>query len=401
MDLATGATVAGFREEVRDFIAQSVPQDWQGLGALAADEVEPFIEAWRGRLAQAGLLAPTWPREHGGRGLGVQERIVLLAELTRRGLPDGGLNDVFGVGMLGNTLLEHGTIEQRRELLPRILDGRDRWCQGFSEPDAGSDLAAVATTARLEGDQWVINGQKIWTSAAQTANRIFVLCRTGSSDSRHRGLTLILCDMEQPGVQVRPITMLSGAQEFNEVFLTDARAPRDATVGEVDSGWGVAMTLLGFERGENLPGLALRYRAELDRLIDLVRSGPAAHDPEIRTRLARLHSRVEALRFLGDRVASRLVADVPTGAPAMIAKLFLSEVHAELLNLGVDALGDSALEVSGRQPHAAFHVDDSGTPGTSAPWLTGYLHSQGELIAAGTSEIQRNIIGERVLGLPR
>lgn len=401
MDLATGAAAEGFRVEVRDFIELNTPQDWQGLGALAADEVEPFIESWRERLAGAGLLAPTWPQAHGGRGLGVQERIVLLEELTRRGLPDGGLNDVFGVGMLGNTLLEHGTPEQRHEMLPRILDGRDRWCQGFSEPGAGSDLAAVATTARLEGDDWVVNGQKIWTSAAQTANRIFVLCRTGSPDSRHRGLTMVLCDMEQPGVEVRPITMLSGAQEFNEVFFTDARAPRDAIVGNVDDGWAVAMTLLGFERGENLPGLALRYRAELDRLIDLIRSGPAASDPEIRTRLARLHSRVEALRFLGDRVASRLVANVSTGTPAMIAKLFLSEVHAELVTLGVDALGDPALRVTGRPPHAAFHVDDPGPAGTSSPWLTGYLHSQGELIAAGTSEIQRNIIGERVLGLPR
>lgn len=402
MNLEPSARAEEFRTTVREFIEASVPPGWAGLGALSTEEAEQFVESWRTTLAEAGLLAVTWPPQYGGRGLGLEERMVLLAELSRAGLPDGGLNDPFSIGMLGNTVLEHGTDEQRATLLPRLMRGEDRWCQGFSEPGAGSDLAGITTAARLEGGEWRINGQKVWTTSAHTADHIFVLCRTAPAEpKRHAGLTMLLCDMRQPGVEVRPITMLSGASEFNEVFFTDARVPADDVLGEVGGGWAVAMTLLGFERGENLPGLALRHQAELERLVEHLRRTGRIDDPEIRVRLARLHAAVQATCFLGDRVVTRLLRGEDPGAAAAVAKLHLSETHTALVELAVDAFDDPALAETGRPPHAAFHIDDPGDPLGATTWLHEFLHSQGELIAAGTSEVQRNIIAERVLGLPK
>lgn len=402
MDLEPSVEAERFRATVREFIDTTVPAGWSGLGALDTDEAERFIESWRGSLAAAGLLAVTWPIEYGGLGLGLEERMVLLEELSRAGLPEGGMNDPFSIGMLGNTLLEHGTDEQRATLLPRIMRGEDRWCQGFSEPGAGSDLAGITTGARLEDGVWRLNGQKVWTTSAQTADHIFVLCRTApASPKRHSGLTMLLCDMRQPGVEVRPITMLSGASEFNEVFFTDARVPAADVLGPVGGGWAVAMTLLGFERGENLPALALRHQAELERLVAHLRRTGAIDEPEIRVRLADLHARVRATRFLGDRVVTRLLNGRDPGAAAAVAKLHLSETHTALVELAVDAFDDPALAETGRPPHAAFHIDDPGDPLGATTWLHEFLHAQGELIAAGTSEVQRNIIAERVLGLPK
>lgn len=401
MDLEPEAAAEDFRNEIRTFIDSTLPAGWAGLGEMDRESLDAFLPWWRERLSDAGLLAITWPTRYGGRGLGVAERVVLLQELMRHGLPDGGLNDPFGIDMLGSTLLVHGTEEQRSALLPRVLSGEDLWSQGFSEPGAGSDLAGVSTTARLVDGAWRVNGQKVWSSSAHTANRMFVLCRTGEAGERHRGLSLLLCDLDQPGVEVRPIRMLSGEAEFNEVFFTDALVREGDVVGVVGEGWRVAMTLLGFERGENLPGLALRHEADLERLIELLRTRGRLHDPEVRERLARLHAKVMATKYLGDRVATRLTRGEDGGAAAAIAKLHLSETHVELAALAVDSLGDPALEVVGRATHAAFHVADSGPAGSSHAWIAEFLHTQGELIAAGTSEIHRNIIAERVLGLPK
>ncbi len=401
MDLRYPAEADRFRDRIRAFLAEAVPDGWRGIGHLDAEAADAFLGSWRNSLAGAGLIGLSWPTEFGGAGLSLLERLVLNEELTSRGLPDGAPNDVHGVQMLGNTLLHWGSEEQKRYFLPRILSGEDIWCQGFSEPSAGSDLANVRTRAEVDGDKWVINGQKIWTSAAASADWIFLLARTDPGSNRHHGISFLLCPMDQPGVDVRPIRMLSGASEFNEVFFTDARTAAANVVGPVGSGWRVAMTLLGFERGESLPALAIRFRNELDRLFQLAIENGAAQRPDLRDRLAQAYSKVEVMRFLGYRIVTTLLRGDEPGSAASMAKIFWSQYHSEITELAVDVLGDRALELEGRPPHAAFQIDDPGTPNSSASWVGEFLNARGELIAAGTTEIQRNIIAEKVLGLPR
>jgi alkylation response protein AidB-like acyl-CoA dehydrogenase len=401
MDLRYGPEAARYRAKIRDLLENELPDGWSGIGTLSAQEAKAFLGRWRSFLARNGLLALSWPAKYGGSDLSMLERVVLAEELTRLGVPDGGPNDVHGVSMLGNTLLRWGTDDQRQRFLPRILSGADVWCQGFSEPDAGSDLANVQTRAVLDGDEWVINGQKLWTSAGHLANWIFLLVRTDPSAPLHKGLSFLLCPMAQAGVDIRPIRMISGASEFNEVFLTDARTARDNVVGPVGEGWRVAMTLLGFERGESLPALSIRFRREFDRLVALAKHNGTCPDPVVRQRIAGLYARVEVLRMLGYRVMTTLLAGRDPGPEASLSKLFWSTYHAEITELAVDILGVQALSLEGRPPNAAFQIDDPGTPNSSASWVGEFLNARGELIAAGTSEIQRNILAEKVLGLPR
>lgn len=224
MDITYPESAEKFRAKVRDFLASNLPKDWKGVGGLSRDEAADFTEKWRNVLYREGYLAVGWPKEYGGAGLSQLEQVVLAEEFTRAGVPSGGPNDAFGIQMLGNTLIRWGTEEQKKRFLPRILSGEDRWCQGYSEPNAGSDLANLACRAVLDGDEWVINGQKIWTSAGHLANWIFVLTRTDPEAPKHKGISFLLCPMDQPGVEVRPIKMISGESEFNEVFFTDRKS---------------------------------------------------------------------------------------------------------------------------------------------------------------------------------
>ena len=289
-----------FRKQVRHFLDEHLPADWEGLGAIAdREEADRFVERWRATLAANGLLGVSWPKEYGGAGLSRLEQVVLVEELARAGVPAMGYNDTFGIKMLGGTLLRWGTEAQKRRFLPRILSGDDRWCQGFSEPGSGSDLASLSTRAVLDGDHWVIDGQKLWTSRAREANWIFLLARTNQDARKHAGITFLLVDMRQPGVEVRPIRALSGESEFNEVFFTGATTPADHVVGEVDQGWAVASTLLGLERGEEAATNPILFRAELDRLLALARQLGRTTDPVLRQRLADAHVRCEIMRFLG------------------------------------------------------------------------------------------------------
>ena len=228
--------------------------------------------------------------------------MIIAEEFAKAGVPTGGPNDVFGIQMLGNTLLQWGTDEQKRHYLPRILSGEDTWCQGYCEPNAGSDLSNLGLRGVLDGDQWVLNGQKIWTSAGHLADHIFTLVRTDPDAPRHKGISFILVDMRQPGIEVRPIKMISGESEFNEVFYTDATAPKDEVVGGVNNGWAVAMTLLGYERGEAAATMPIRFQAELDRLLILAKERGATDDPLIRQRLARCYGKVQIMRYNGMRV---------------------------------------------------------------------------------------------------
>ncbi|HEX9970324.1 MAG TPA: acyl-CoA dehydrogenase family protein, partial [Acidimicrobiales bacterium] len=327
MDVRYSDEAEAYREKVQAFLAEHLPANWKGIGALSKEEAEAFAQEWRRTLHENGYLAVSWPKEYGGPGLSHLEQVIIAEEFAKAGVPQGTMNDVFSIGMIGNTLIQWGTEEQKRYFLPRILNGDDVWCQGYSEPNAGSDLANLGCRAELDGDEWVVNGQKIWTSAGHLANWIFVLTRTDATAAKHKGITFLLVPMDQPGIEVRPIKMISGESEFNEVFFTDARTAKENVVGEVNAGWAVAMTLLGFERGEAAAVLPIRFRTELDRLTELAKERGKADDPLVRQRLAWCYSKVEIMRYLGMRALTQWLGGGHVGPEAAITKLYWSEYH--------------------------------------------------------------------------
>src|SRR5918995_2868070 len=395
------AEAEAYRQKVQAFLAEKLPADWGGLGKLEGEPLKHFVSEWRNTLYEAGYLAPGWPVQYGGAGLSALEQVILAEEFTRAGVPTGGPNDAFGIQMLGNTLLLSGTDEQKSHYLPRILSGEDRWCQGYSEPNAGSDLANVALRAERDGDQWVLNGQKIWTSAGHLADHIFTLARTDPDAPKHKGISFLLVDMRQPGIEVRPIKMISGESEFNEVFYTDAVCPKDEVVGGINNGWAVAMSLLGFERGEAAATLSIRYQAELDRLFLLAKERGLNEDATIRQELAWAYGKVQVMRYLGMRTLTRFLAGHHPGPDGAITKLYWSEYHRRVTELAVRILGPEAMVPAGRPPSSAFQTDDAGAPNSSASWVDTFLNARAGTIYAGSSQIQRNIIGEMVLGLPK
>ncbi|MDH5295383.1 MAG: acyl-CoA dehydrogenase family protein, partial [Acidimicrobiia bacterium] len=380
---------------------ENLPDGWRGTGGLEPSELAVFVQDWRKKLSADRWLGLEWPEEYGGRGLSEIEAIAVYEEFARVGVPAGGPNDAFSIGMLGNTLLALGTKEQKRHFIPRILSGEDVWCQGYSEPDAGSDLAGIKTRAILDGEEWIINGQKIWTSAAHLANWIFVLCRTDADVAKHKGITFLLCPMDQPGVEVRPIRMISGDSEFNEVFFTDARTERGHVIGSVNDGWRVAMALLGFERGKDAATASIGFRNELDRLFELARTYGVADEPDIRDRLVKAHEKVEIMRFMGYSALTRFAQGMAPGADAAITKVWWSDYHREVTELAMDIMGSAGLVAGGRRPSSAFRSDDYNAPNSTASWQTVFLNARAGTIYAGTNEIQRNIIGEMMLGLPK
>jgi alkylation response protein AidB-like acyl-CoA dehydrogenase len=390
-----------FREKVQGFLAEHLPSNWAGAGGLDHDALARFTKEWRATLHEHRYLALGWPAEYGGGGLSELEQVVVAEEFAKAGVPSGGPNDGFGITMLGNTLLQWGTDEQKQHYLPRILSGEDKWCQGYSEPNSGSDLGSLQCRAVLDGDQWVINGQKIWTSSGHLADHIFLLARTDPEAPKNKGISFLLVGMDQPGVEVRPIKMISGDSEFNEVFFTDATCPRGEVVGGVNNGWAVAMTLLGYERGASAATTPIRFRGELDRLIELARERGLTDDPVMRQRLAHCHAKVQMMRFLGMRTLTGFLAGRGPGPESSIFKVYWSEYHRTATELAMDIMGADGLVPSGRSPSSAFQTDDAGAPNTTASWTTTFLTARAETIYAGTSQIQRNIMGERVLGLPK
>lgn len=401
MDLAYPPAADEYRTTVRSFLKANLPENWKGIGALGSNDANAFTESWRTTLATNGFLALAWPKEYGGAGLSSLETVVLAEEFAKAGVPSGGPNDGFGFGMLGNTMLKWGTEEQKRYWLPKVMSGEHRWCQGYSEPAAGSDLGNLGCRAVLDGDEWIINGQKIWTSAGQLATHIFVLARTAPDEAKHKGITFLLVDMRQPGVEVRPIKMMSGDSEFNEVFFSDARCPKGDVLGEVHGGWGVAMTLLGNERGAGAAVNAIGFRVELDRLVALAKSNGASQDPVIRQRLAMAHTKVEIMRFLGYKALTAFLNGRQPGSDASIGKLFWSQYHQEITELSLDILGANALVPSGRPPNTAFRYDAPGAPNDSASWVGAFYNARAGTIYAGTSQVQKGIVGEQILGLPK
>lgn len=392
----------GFRDEVRAFLRANLPDDWQGVGALPGKQRAEFLREWREIAARDRFLAVAWPERFGGRGLGKLDHLVVVEEFARAKVPLGVPGDTVSIKMFGNTLLKWGTEEQIERFLPRIISGEDVWCQGYSEPDAGSDLASLRTRAALEDGKWVINGQKVWTSNAVNANWMFVLVRTGSPVSRSRGITMLVLPLDQPGVEVRPIQMLTGSEDFCEVFFTDARTDAENVVGEVNGGWEVANSLLVHERGEEAAANPVLFAQELDRVIQLIRARLATVSGEARSRLGRVCSELTVMKAMGDRILADYIREGSLGAASSVSKLFWSEYHQRVSALAVEALGGEALVWDGDRPSRWFRADDPGAPNDSASWLTIHLsNAMSGTVYAGTSQVQRNIIGERILGLPR
>jgi alkylation response protein AidB-like acyl-CoA dehydrogenase len=379
--------VEEFRAEIHDWLAENLVGEFAALKGLGGPgrENEAFEErlAWNRRLAEAGLTCLGWPVEHGGRGLSVAHRVAFYEEYAIANAP-AKVNH-FGEELLGPTLIAFGTPEQQQRFLPRILDVTELWCQGYSEPGAGSDLANVSTTAVLDDDEWVINGQKVWTSLAHWAQWCFVVARTEKGSKRHAGLSYLLVPLDQPGVEVRPIVQLTGDSEFNEVFFDDARTDADLVVGAPGDGWRVAMGTLTFERGVSTLGQQIIYARELNSVVELAKRTGAADDPLIRERLTRAWAGLRAMRSY-----ALATMDVEGGGRAAgkdnVSKLLWANWHRELGEIAMEVQGSAGLVLDG---------DDFDE------WQRLYLFTRADTIYGGSNEIQRNIIAERVLGLPR
>jgi alkylation response protein AidB-like acyl-CoA dehydrogenase len=402
VDLNFPPEAEAFRAEVKAFLAQHLPAGWKGLGSLDKDDAEAWTRTWRTTLAAHGMIGITWPVEYGGQGRGKLDQVVLAEEFAKAGVPIYRVADTTSVKMLGNTLVHWGTEQQKRTHLPAIVAGDATWVQGYSEPESGSDLASIRLRAELDGDEWVLNGQKIWTSRGMDGTGIFVLARTDASAAKHRGISFMLCELPNPGVEVRPIRTLTGDDEFCEVFFTDARVPTANVVGPVNEGWKVANSLLGLERGEEAATNPIFFRAELDRIVQLARDKGLAGDPVVRDRLAWCHTKVETMRFLGYRILTQVVREGKIGPAASISKLYWSEYHQQSTDLAISLLGADALVRNGRRPNKHFRTDEPGADNSSNSWIDVLLmNARSGTVYAGTSEIQRNILAENILGLPK
>jgi len=366
-----------FRCEIRDWLASNLPPELAGAGGPGREH-EAFEQrlAWDRHLAKAGYTCVGWPAEFGGRGLTLEQQVIFHEEYARANAP--ARVAVVGEELLGPTLIAFGTPSQQRRFLPPIRAVEELWCQGYSEPGAGSDLASVSTSAVLDGNEWVITGQKVWTSLAHVADWCFVLARTVQGSHRHQGLSYLLVPMEQPGVQVRPIRQLTGTSEFNEVFFDAACTPADLVVGEAGDGWRVAMATLGFERGVAMLGHQVRFQRELTDVIGVACANGTLEDPVIRERLTRAWIGLEVIRAYTLRDG---------GPQPNVAKLLWGRWHRGLGELAMEVIGAPSL-LAGDD----YELDE---------WQRLFLFSRAETIYGGSDEIQRNVIAHRILGLPK
>lgn len=402
MDLTTPAELEDFRSRVRSFLDEHLPSDWRGIGALSETEYEAFAPGWRRTLLDNGYLAVSWPEEYGGAGLGLLQQTIVQEEFVRRGAPLLPLpSDSFGFSLIGPTILSVGTDQQRDFFLPRIVSGEHRWCQGYSEPEAGSDLFGLRTRAVLDGDHWIVNGQKVWQTAGNHANWIFALVRTDPDAPKAKGISMLLIPLDQPGVEVRPIRTMTGRAEFCEVFFTDAVTHVDNMVGAVNDGARVSLTLLGFERGASSGATYLSHRQELDRLCDLIKEQGREDDQWIRQELAWCFSKVEILKYIGLRTLTNAASGQAPGPESSITKLFTSEYHKRLARLSMHVLGPRSTYAGGLPATSDLGPEPLGASNSPASWQRVYMTSLAATIYGGSSQIQRNTLGERVLGLPR
>ncbi len=376
MDLSLSPAEREFRDAVRGWIEEHNP----GAEPDSDPELFEFRKAWQKALNERGWAGLSWPTEYGGAGATQIEQAIFFEELARAGAPS--MANVLGLAMGGPTVIAHGTDEQKQRYLPPILSAEEMWCQGFSEPESGSDLASLKTRAVRHGDEWVVTGQKVWTTYAHEAKWCMLVARTDTEAAKHRGLTYFLMDMDQDGVEVRPLVQITGEAEFNEVFLDEVLVPDDALVGDVDNGWAVANTTLAHERGTNFPFKEqVVHEVLLDRLCRDALADGRSPGVEVEDGLAQSFVELRLLRLHNLRTLSRLARGVEPGPGSSVVKLHWTEMTQHLSSLALDVVG-------------------AGAP-IEGEWPRQWLWSQAASIAGGTSEIQRTIIGERLLGLPR
>jgi alkylation response protein AidB-like acyl-CoA dehydrogenase len=406
MELSYPPEAEDFRKEIRSWLEENLPDGWFDPGVeLSAAQRRTFNEEWPKRLYEGGWICASWPEEYGGKNLSVMENVVLAEEFARAKAPLRA--DFFGDTLVGPTILQWGTEEQKKEFLPKILRGEMRWCQGFSEPNSGSDLASLKTSAVADGDEWVINGQKVWTTQAQYADYIFLLARTDPDAPKHKGISYLLVPMKQPGIEVRPITQPDGTAEFNEVFFDGARCPKDNVVGGVNNGWVVANTTLAHERGMSATTGYRRFEEEFALMVDAARERGRLADPLLRQALTTYYTKIQILRINGLRSLSAAVQgrkDPGVGALGATNKMFWSEMHRDAMEVALDVYGAEAL-LSTVGPEGTSWPGNQRHRGREAypvsSMVSAFFFSRSETIWGGSAEIQRNIVGERVLGLPR
>jgi alkylation response protein AidB-like acyl-CoA dehydrogenase len=394
MDFKLSAAEEAFRAGLRAWLEAHCPRDWAKARLTLGREAQAAaLVDWQRQLHAAGYLGLHWPVAYGGRGAGVMEQAIFHEEMARARAPE--LANAVGLDMAGPAIMAHGTEAQKRLHLPRILSAEHIFCQGFSEPNAGSDLASIETRAERRGGGYVITGRKVWTSFAHYAGWCTVLARTDPAAPRHKGLTYFIVDMRSPGFSVRPLRQMSGDSEFNELILDGVEVPADGVLGREHGGWEVAITTLMFERGPRTLTRQVILRQGLAELLELARTSvgqgrPAAADPVMRQRLAQLCIDAETLRCANLRILTRLVRGEPAGPEGSAAKLFFSETWQKVAELGLELQGAYAVLGTGSD----WALDDG-------RWQYRALRSRGNTIQGGTSEIMRNVLAERVLGLPK
>jgi alkylation response protein AidB-like acyl-CoA dehydrogenase len=385
MDIRFTPEQERYREDFRNWLGKNLPRDVAGAWTITDEDADArFQIEWERKLYAAGYIGIGWPKEYGGQGLTLTEHYIAQEELGRVAAPEGVNN--IGRELVGPIMLVVGSEEQKRHYVPRLLRLDDIWCQGFSEPNSGSDLASLQTKAERDGSDWVISGQKVWTSFARHANWCILLARTDRMAPKHKGITLFLMPMDVPGVTVRPLKQITGRSDFNELFLDDVRVPDTLRLGAANDGWRVANGVLGFERATTRLYRQARYLHELRALIELAkrRMPERLDDDGFRRRIAAVYAELEIVRYHSLKVVSRVGNGGDIGPEASLQKLAWSEAHQNFAELAADLLGED------------FHSSKE-----AAPFRHIYLQSRAETIFAGTSEIQRNIIADRVLALPR
>jgi alkylation response protein AidB-like acyl-CoA dehydrogenase len=384
VDLRDTPEEVAFREELRAWLEENLPAELLGYRGGEARFEGPAMRAWSRALYDAGYAGLTWPQEYGGGGAPYSFQAIFLEEMARAEAPPHV--GVIGLGMAGPTIVAHGTEEQKSRYLAPILSAEEIWCQGFSEPGAGSDLAGVRTNATLDGHRFVVDGQKVWSSFAHIADWCLLLARSEQGSARHTGLTYLIADMHAPGVEVRPLRQLTGEAEFNEIFFTGVEIPVENVLGEIGGGWQVAMTTLLHERGTLGFALQAALEVQVRKLVALARDRGA--DPLLRDKIAREWTEMQALRMTNYRALSQLMKTGIPGPEGSIAKLVWSEANQRVTKLALELLGPDASLAADNAPYGGY-------------WQYQQLRSRGNTIEAGTSEILRNIVAERVLGLPR
>jgi alkylation response protein AidB-like acyl-CoA dehydrogenase len=393
MDLSLSPEEVRFRDELRAWLQANVPQDWSEWREKPIEESFPYLRAWQRKLNEGRWAAVSWPKEYGGRGATLAQQAIFWEEMARVEAPP--MANSLGLGLIGPTIIAHGTEAQKKRFIPRILSAEEIWCQGFSEPNAGSDLASLQTEARLDGDHYVVNGQKVWTSYGWVGNWCELVVRTDPNAPKHKGLSVLLIDMSSPGVEVRPLRQMTGESEFNEMFFRDVRVPVENLLGQVNDGWNVAVSTLMYERGSYGARLHPLFRRNITRLIELSRTfqknGRAAcQDPLTRQKLAQCYAEVEIMRLNQLRAFSRITATGAPGPEGSIQKIFWSELNQRLQQVAQEIFG----------PYGQLLAEDRHSVDKGI-WSYGYLRTRGNTIEAGTSEVQRSIIGHFVLGLPK